>query len=152
MRRISIITTILFLLSACGLAPTPEPTETSLPPLVLLQADNPYAPKVEDPNLTVAGLMITSTSLIERFDLEPFRVELIIAGSMPSVCNELRLEIDQPNIDHEVHIKAYSVSKPTVKCDNVFQQFEANVLLGVYSSGVYTVWINDGFVGNFTMY
>jgi len=64
----------------------------------------------------------------------------------------LRMEIDAPDIKREVHIKAYSVSKPAVKCDNVFQQFEAHVLLGVYSTGVYTLWINDGFAGDFTMY
>jgi hypothetical protein len=46
----------------------------------------------------------------------------------------------------------YSLMNPDINCDNVFQQFEADVLLGVYSPGRYTVWINNGLIGDFIIY
>jgi len=90
--------------------------------------------------------------MIERFDLDPFRVQLNVSGSVPSVCNELRIDVAPPNANYQIFIEVYSLISKNINCDNVFQQFEANLLLGVYSDGRYTVWVNDRYAGDFITY
>ena len=140
------------LLSACIAAPTPEPTTTIVPPSVLVSADNPYVPQPGDANLTQAGVEVESINLIERVDMEPVRVEVDFIGSLPTTCNQLRMEVDLPNEQYQINIKLYSVVKPDPKCEQVLRQFSASLLLGVYSSGRYTVLINGGLIGDFVVY
>jgi hypothetical protein len=140
---------VAFLLSACFVVPTAQPTETPSAPFTLVAEENPYAPKIEDASLHLAGAVVTSINLSERTDLTPPRVAINFLGSMPNSCNELRLKINPPNNNYQIFIELYSLTNPKIKCQNVFQQFEANVLLGVYSSGRYTVWVNDKLVGDF---
>ena len=142
----------IFLLSACIAVPTPEPTATVASPSVLISADNSYAPQPGDANLTQASVVISSINLIERVDLNPVRVEVDFAGSLPTTCNQLRMEVGLPNQQYQINIKLYSIVKPEPKCEQVLQQFEANVMLGVYSAGRYTVLINGGTVGDFVVY
>ena len=96
--------------------------------------------------------MITSLNLSERSDLNPIRAELNILGSMPSVCNELRIKFNPPDTAYRVNIEIYSLVDPNVNCDNVFQQFKTTIMLGLYSQGQYTVWVNGAYVGDFTSY
>jgi len=148
---------ILFLLlaltvSACAAQPTPEPTPTISAPFVLKQEDNPYAPKVEDVRLKQDGVMLTSVSLSERYDLTPLRAELHVLTSMPSVCSELRIKVNSPNNKYQINIEVYSVADLKLNCENVFQQVDTAILLGAYSAGQYEVWVNDSFVGSIASY
>ena len=143
---------IALLLSGCVTIPTPEPTATVAAPYVLVTEDNPYAPKPEDANKQIAGVTMTSINLLERFDLDPVRVEVDFLGSLPSVCNILRVKVNPPDDKHQVFIDVYSLIDPNVQCDNVFQQFNASILLGVYSTGRFTVWVNGGLIGDFVTY
>lgn len=140
------------LLTACVAVPVPEPTPTITRPSVLVSADNPYALQPGEETLTRAGVEVSSVSLIERVDLDPIRVEVNFLGSLPTTCNQPRMEIGLPNDQYEINIILYSVVKAGSKCEQVLQQFEANILLGVYSSGRYTVLINGGMVGDFIVY
>ena len=151
MKRIALLFSIL-LLSACLPQPAIEPTPTADIPLLLKQEENPYAPQVEDLSKQQAGVILTSLNLSERSDLNPIRAELNILGSMPSVCNELRVKFNPPDETYKVDIEIYSLVNPNVNCDNVFQQFKTTILLGLYSQGQYTVWVNDAYVGDFTSY
>lgn len=145
---------IAFFLSACAAlpAPTPAPSPTTAIPVMLIVEENPYRPQPEDASLRLAGIVVTNTSLLERFDLDPFRVELRLSGYLPSVCNELRINVAQPNLNYQVFVEVYSIMNPNIQCENVFQQFEASILLGVYSTGRYTVWVNEDLIGDFIPY
>ncbi|MFN8411409.1 MAG: hypothetical protein U0Z26_03375 [Anaerolineales bacterium] len=144
---------VFLLLSACVTAtPAPEPTPTIVPPSVLVSADNAYGPLPTDASLRQAGVVLSSVNLIERTDLNPSRVELDFLGSMPSTCNQLRIEVGLPNEQYQIFVTIYSLVNTKIKCDNVFQLFDASVLLGVYSPGRYTVWVNGGQVGDFVTY
>ena len=143
---------VFILLSACIPAPTAEPTPTTVPPYRITPEENRYAPKTGDLGMTIGGVTLTSISLSERFDLDPTRVVIRFQGSMPSVCNELRIEVSLPDEQARIFIDVYSLINPDIECDNVFQQFEASVLLGTYSSGRYTLWVNEGLVGDFVSY
>jgi len=142
----------LLLLSACLTIPTPEPTATAAVPIIIQVEENPYRPQSKDVGAKIAGAIVDNTSMIERFDLDPFRVQLNVSGSVPSVCNELRIDVAPPNANYQIFIEVYSLISKNINCDNVFQQFEANLLLGVYSDGRYTVWVNDRYAGDFITY
>ena len=143
---------LILMLSACAAQPTQEPTPTIGAPFVLKQEENAYAPRTEDLALKQDGVILTSVSLSERYDLTPLRSELHILGSMPSVCSELRIKVNPPNIEYQISIEIYSVADPKLNCENVFQQVDTTILLGAYSAGQYTVWINDSYVGDIVSY
>jgi hypothetical protein len=151
MKQILFLSLIL-ILSACAAQPTQEPTPTISVPFVLKQEENLYAPKTEDLALKQDGVILTSVSLSERYDLTPLRSELHVSGSMPSVCSELRIKVNPPNIEYQISIEIYSVVDAKLNCENVFQQFETTVLLGAYSAGQYTVLVNDNLVGSIASY
>jgi hypothetical protein len=142
----------LFALNACLAEPLPEAGSTPPRPSILVSADNPYAPRPEDDGKQTAGLILSSINLVERTDLTPPRVALLLSGSLPSVCNELRLLVSPPDDLYRIEVEAFSLVDPDVDCENVFQQFDAVVLLGVYSPGRYTVWVNQGLIGDFLVF
>jgi hypothetical protein len=148
-----ILATILgFALSACIAAPTPIVTATPPAPYRITPDENPFEPQLEDTGRQVALVVITSVLLSERYEFTPPRAAINITGYMPSVCNELRIEISPPDEEFRVFVEAYSLIDPDIRCDDVFQQFEADILLGTYSPGRYSVWINGALAGDFVSY
>ena len=139
------------LLGAC-IAPPAAPTPTASPPYRITPNENPFEPRLEDVGWQIASVTITSVDLSERYDFTPPRAVLGLVGFMPSVCNELRVEISPPDEEYNVFIEVYSLVNPDIQCDNVFQQFETGILFGTYSPGRYYVWINDTLVGDFVSY
>lgn len=143
---------LIFILSACAAQPILIPTPTASAPYILKQEENPYAPRTEDISKKQDGVTLTSLNLSERYDLTPLRAELHVLGSMPSVCSELRIKVNPPNIKYQIIIEIYSIADLKLNCENVFQQVETTILLGAYSAGQYTVWVNDNFVGSIASY
>lgn len=140
------------MLSACIPAPAPEPTATALLPYRITLEENPYAPRTSDLGKQIAGVTLTSINLSERIDLTPSRVVVGFLGSMPSVCNELRIDIEPPDDQFRIFIEVYSLIDTNLPCDRVFQQFEVSITLGTYSRGRYTIWVNESPVGDFVTY
>lgn len=142
-----------FLLAGClaqpAPVPTPIPTATESAPFIIKQEENPYVPRPEDTGKRRVEVILTTTNLFERSDLTPLQNELRIFGSMPSTCGDLRVIINPPNNTYQILVEVYSVVDPILKCENVFQQFEAVVLLGIYSAGRFTIWVNDVYAGDF---
>lgn len=151
MKRVLLLILIL-LSSACLPIPDAEPTPTTSLPYRILPEENPYTPRQEDVNLSRAGVTITSINLSERFDLTPSRVTVAFLGYMPGVCNELRIDVKPPDESRRILIEAYSLADSDHGCEKVFQQFEAHILLGVYSPGRYTIWVNEILIGDFVTY
>ncbi|MCB0118664.1 MAG: hypothetical protein KDD72_06515 [Anaerolineales bacterium] len=151
MRHIHLLL-IAVLLGACTATPTVEPTPTASPPYRITSDDNPFEPQLEDVNRAVATVTITSVSLSERYDFTPPRSAISLVGYMPSVCNELRVNINPPDEEYNVYIEVYSLINPNIQCDNVFQQFETSILFGTYSPGRYFVWVNGNLMGDFVSY
>ncbi len=146
------IFSFVLLLTACIAQPLPQPSATASRPRVIKLEENPYAPKPEDVNTTRASVILTSLDLSELADTTPQRSQLTILGSMPSVCNQLRVEVNLPDDAYQIYIEIYSIVNPDVNCEDVFQQFETTILLGEYSTGQYSVWVNNEFVGEITSY
>jgi hypothetical protein len=147
---------VLLLVAACLLAGCitlpAEPTPTAAPPYRITPDENPFEPQIEDVGRQIATVTITSVSLSERYEFSPPRSMISLVGYMPSVCNELRVNINPPDEEYNVFIEVYSLIDPDTECDNVFQQFETSILLGTYSSGRYSVWVNNSLAGDFVSY
>lgn len=151
MKRIFFLIPLL-MLGACDAIPTIEPTATISKPFVIRSVENSFSPRPEDGNLQIGGVEIASMDLSEITNVEPTRVQLTFLGSMPRACNELRINVSPPDEQFQIQVEIYSLVDTKVECENVFQQFEASVLLGVYSPGRYTVWVNGGLIGDFVTY
>lgn len=152
MKNILAFLLLAFILIGCVAAPTPEPTPTAAPPFRISPDENPYEPQIEDVGRQVANVTITSVSLSERYEFTPPRSMITLLGYMPSVCNELRVEISPPDEEFNVYVEVYSLINPEIDCDNVFQYFQTSILLGTYSPGRYPVWVNGALVGDFVSY
>jgi hypothetical protein len=150
--KVTVFLLLVLIMSACTTKPTEGPTPDTSAPYVLVQEENPYMPKTEDFNLKKDGVILTSLDLSERYDLTPIRADFHVLGSMPTTCSQLRIKVNPPNDKYQINIEIYSISIPLPKCENVFQQIDAVILLGVYSPGQYTVWVNDGYVGDIASY
>ena len=151
MTRVVLFFAVSVLLIGCITLPA-EPTPTPAPPYRLTPDENPFEPQIEDTGRQIATVTITSVNLSERYEFSPPRSMISLIGYMPSVCNELRVNINPPDEGYNVFIEVYSLIDPDVECDNVFQQFETSILLGTYSPGRYSVWVNDSLVGDFVSY
>ena len=151
MKRI-IFLFLVSILSACAALPTTLPAPTAGAPFVIKQEENQYAPRKKDVNLKRDEIVLTASNLSERYDLTPLRAELHILGSMPSVCSQLRIKVNSPNNEYKINIEVYGVSDLKLKCENVFQQFDITILLGAYSLGQYTVWVNGNLAGTLASY
>jgi hypothetical protein len=150
--RPSIYLILVLLLSACFVQPALESKPTANAPFVLKSVDNPNPPKSEDLNLTIGGVVLNSLDLSEQTGTNPVQVKLNLLGSLPRACDQLRMEVSDPNQQYQILIRVYSLVNPRPKCENVFQQFETSILLGVYSPGRYTVVVNGSLVGDFVSY
>ena len=137
------------LLGACLAPPARAPTPTAAAAAVLKPADNPYAPQITDADRRQDQVILTSADLSERTDLTPVQNELHVLGSMPNTCGQLRIQVNPPDESGQIRVEVYSLTDTTLKCINVFQQFDVSILLGVYSAGRYTIWVNGTYVGDF---
>lgn len=150
--RFIILSILITILTACAPLPTAEPTPTAALPYRITPDENPHEPKPEDAGWLPSGVTITATGLSERYDFTPPRAMLSLSGYIPSACHELRIKVNPPDGDFRIFIEVYSLIDPTITCEDVFQQFETSLLFGTYSTGRYTVWVNEGLVGDFVTY
>ena len=138
-----------FLLGACLAQPAPAPAPTAAVPSLIREGEDPYAPQITDAGRRRDQVVLASSDLSERTDLTPVQNELHILGSMPNTCGQLRVRVSPPDGTGQIMVEVYSLTDTNMKCINVFQQFDVTILLGVYSAGRYTVWVNGTYVGDF---
>jgi len=91
---------------------------------------------------------IDSATLIAATSYPP-QIFLLLNGSLPTPCHQLRVEVSEPDGQNRVRVEAYSLVDPNAICVQVLKAFEASIRLGSYASGHYTVWLNGKRVGEF---
>jgi hypothetical protein len=79
----------------------------------------------------------------------PIQVAMILRGSLPTPCHNLRVAITSPDTDNNVNLVAYSVADPNEICAQVLQSFDASIPLGSFPPAHYTVSVNGERVGEF---
>jgi hypothetical protein len=111
-----------------------------------------YAPKPGDvklesglvfPNLADSGIL-----LLESF---PVQVTLSLNGELPTPCHQLRVKVSPPDAENRIQVEAYSVVDPGMMCTQVIKPFEAQINLGSFESGKYSVYVNGEFLATFTI-
>ena len=174
-RKMIILCTLATLLTACSgelpvAAATPSapeqpafatPPETELPPTgttpVMVEPperkapqpiNSEYLPQRKDGNLTQGSVFIDRSELL-IMESYPIQIALVLQGSLPTPCHQLRVIAKPADEQNQVQIDVYSVVDPAMICIQVIESFEVNFGLGSFPSGHYTVWVNGEMVGEF---
>jgi hypothetical protein len=121
-----------------------EPPEQMAPRPI----NSEYLPQREDGNLTRGNVFIDNSELL-IMESYPIQVALTLKGSLPTPCNQLRVIAKPPDEQNQIQVEVYSVIDPEQVCTQVLQPFEANIGLGSFPSGHYTVWVNGDQIGEF---
>ena len=109
---------------------------------------NLLEPKPGDENLTRGNVFIQEFSLVIRESFPP-QVSLAFSGELPTPCHQLRAVVSEPDEENKIVAEVYSVVNPNMVCTQVLKPFEANMDLGTFPTGHYTVWINGEMAGEF---
>ena len=168
MKKILIFLQTVLLLSACnGSQPVQSdnptyPNEPSYPnapsypnepiytndPGVGEPIQNPYSPQPGDSNLVRGNVSIENSELL-IMESDPIQVALVLEGNLPTPCNQLRVIVNPPNNKNRILVDVYSVLDSGQICVQVLEPFKANISLGSFQSGHYTVWVNGEMAGEF---
>jgi hypothetical protein len=133
-------------------SPYPEPatgsdTETQEP---VQMSESEYSPAPGDDQLrrSVVHLDLEASEILimESF---PVQVNVILRGSLPDPCHELRIIPSEPDEDKKINLEVYSLADPSQACITVIEPFEATVSLGSFPQGTYTILVNGEILGKF---
>jgi hypothetical protein len=137
---------VVFALSACG-------PITNTPPTADIETATPspipsFTPVPTDSNLVRGNVFLDSTELLT---LESFPLQFMLAlkGSLPTPCNQLRVDISPPDPENKIVVDVYSVVEADAICAQVVEPFEENFPLGSFPAGHYTLWVNGELVAEF---
>ncbi len=86
--------------------------------------------------------------LMESF---PVQAALLVSGSLPTPCHELKATVSEPDKENNIYVELYSLTDPNMACIQMIEQFETSIPLGSYSSGSYTVYLNGDEVGEINL-
>lgn len=121
-----------------------EPPEQRAP----LPINAEHLPQRDDGNLMQGNVFIDSSELL-IMESYPIQVMLVLKGSLPTPCNQLRVIAKSPDEQNRIQVKVYSITDPEMVCIQVEEPFEANIGLGSFDPGHYSVWANGEWVGEF---
>ena len=118
-------------------------SETEMP-----MSENQFSPKPGDGALDRGNLYIETADLL-TMESFPLQFALQLTGNLPTPCNQLRLKVSPPDADKRIDIEAYTVIDPGMMCTQVLKPFEANLPLGSFPAGHYTLWLNGEKISEF---
>lgn len=155
---ILIVIAILFTACTPAMEPVPEPSAispdspvTSPPQVESTPGEpmkNPFSPQPDDAKLERGEVFIEESGILIRESYPP-QISLSLSGNLPTPCHQLRVNIGEPDEQNRIHADAYTVVDPNLICTQVIKPFSANIDLGTFPSGHYTVWVNGQSVGEF---
>lgn len=123
-------------------------------PIVNLPGEIPYQDQEREPGqgkLSSGNAFVNSADLIvmESF---PVQVSIVLVGELPTPCNQLTVDISEPNADNQIQVDVYSLVDPAMTCIAMIEPFSEQVSLPVegLADGTYEVWVNGALVGEFS--
>lgn len=171
MRPLILLVLSLFLLTSCGnnqvtpVSGSDKPTTPPATPITPLPTSTSpvEGTQVPDVEKTPAGMFLPvdgdknlsrSTAQVESTDLflletYPIQVRVQIQGYLPTPCHSLRVAVNPPDAENRIYIEVYSVVNPESMCIQVIEPYDTIVDLGSFSTGHYTVYINEALIGEF---
>jgi hypothetical protein len=156
MRYLLIFLLAFTVLSACNGSKAIQPETPSYPnaptypnkPTTGTPISQPYSPQSVDSNFSRGEVFIDSTDLL-IMESYPVQIALVLKGSLPTPCNQLRVIANPPDDQNRIQVEVYSVIDPAETCIQVLEPLDVNIMLGSFPSGHYTVWVNGELVGEF---
>lgn len=102
-----------------------------------------YAPQAGDAALERGPAFVDEVELLSAESFPP-QISILIRGSLPTPCNQLRVTVGQPDAQNKLAVEVYSVVDGGRMCQQVLKAFEVSVPLGpMPASGHYTVTVNS---------
>ena len=118
-----------------GCAPAPDEAAEGEPGVEVVNA---YAAREGDSALE------RGTVILESVTWDAAAGTLTFSGSLPTPCQELRIDASQSG--RELAFAVYSLSQPETLCAQVLEPFEAILELKDFSADAFTVTVNDEIV------
>ncbi len=177
-RVISLIALSIFILASCVPAGPAAPAEdkgmdATLPPAQNAGTPTPATdtPVVSKPSETVSadeaerspvdplpneskmvrGNVFVDESGVILMESYPVQAALLVSGSLPTPCHELRATVSEPDKENNIYVELFSLTDPNMACIQMLEQFETSIPLGSYSNGNYTVFLNGDEVGEINL-
>lgn len=124
-----------------------QPTTNDDPVFIPQKFDNTI-PRPADKNLMRGNAYVESTDLLTMESYPP-QFMLVVSGDLPTPCNQLRVDVKEPDANNKIVVDVYSVVAADTMCAEVIQPFSENVPLGSFPTGHYTLWVNGEKVAEF---
>jgi hypothetical protein len=161
---ITILAVGVILLAACGpisdvirgddldpdQIPTPLPQEPVGSDEDKKTPEDPYDPKAGDKDLQRGEVFIEGSEVL-LLESYPVQVRLHVTGDLPTPCHELRAVVNEPDAQSRIEVDLYTVVDPDMICIQVLEPFDANIDIGDFTEGEYTVWVNGEQAGEFSL-
>ncbi|MGA2505665.1 MAG: hypothetical protein ABSG01_16405 [Anaerolineales bacterium] len=144
-RSFGLIVSAAALLAACSVQPTASTTPMPT------QEDNRYAPQPGDTTMMQSIAEIVSASVVMTEAIPP-QISVSLAYRLVTPCNQLRVNISQPDSANRIQMEIYGVAPKDMPCTlmALATPQEASINLGSFPGGQYTVWANGVKVGEFS--
>jgi hypothetical protein len=107
----------------------------------------PWQPQTADDNLQRGEAFVSQVDILVAESFPP-QYRLIIKGTLPTPCHQLRVEVAPPDSQDIIQVSVYSVVDPDAICTQVLAPFETTVPLQGLPSGTYTVVVNGEEAGS----
>ncbi len=149
---IPVLALVFLIMNACAPAqsqPTLNPPGANPPPTnVKTAVPTQSKPMPNNSNFTRGNAYLESAELL-TLESAPPQFTLALKGSLPTPCNQLRVEVAPPDSEHKIIVEVYSVTSPNMICVQVMEPFEENFALGSFAPGKYTLWVNGAMIAEF---
>lgn len=133
--------------ATASMSPVPPSNEPIVgTPVPRNRPTQPFDPKSGDANLQRGNVFIDSAQVL-TMESNPPQFSLMLTGNLPTPCNKLRVEVMEPDQNGVIQVDAYSVIDPNKACSQVLSPFKANIPMGTFAPGSYTVAVNRNPVG-----
>jgi hypothetical protein len=109
-----------------------------------------YEPQSGDVNLKQSKVFLDLVkSQVVADATESNQVIATLQGNLPDPCHSLRVVVTPPDANNVINLEVYSVVDPGVACITVLKPFTADIPLGSYPAGQYSVMVNGEKLGEF---
>ena len=149
MQKMCFFLLLLFVLLAGCTPLSRDPNVSALPAANDVPSPDSQLPVTGGEPATRGDVVIDSLA-IQASDSFPPQYQLIAKGSLPTSCHQLRTEVENPNMQSEIHVEIFSVYDPYTVCAQAAKPFGTSIPLGGYVRGSYTVFVNEKEVGEIT--
>jgi len=148
-------------------APPPAASPTQSPPPTPSPAPSPTGvttePTTTAPEIFLPGTAIPGGKMVDTgpaaLDFaaavyeegKPGIITLNLVGYLPTPCHELRVEVDPPTAEGQIHLRVLAIADPNEICIQVIEPFETSITVDAPAAGTYSVLVNEMDAGQVTI-